>query len=696
MLRKAFKISLILAFLAVTSIGAAFGETGENYDRIELDDDFIQWTSHYERVWDGTQWVNYIWGDDGSYIFFESARMNFKLDKNTCAFSLFHPETKQHELDYEMYLTESSSRTILSNCTVDSIIPDENALEIITKRTSGTSEFKTIFELDAETVLEWTYEITNNDLLSSKTFGVEDVCKNCITKRTIGDYIILDNYYLDTKNRVHNTVKDIEQSKDIVIKYEDTPKSFLGKTIIDPTFGYTAGSILGARTTTGAGASCPGGPFVAATSGVIFIPDTAQGSACWRTAFEWDITSIPDDTYITDVDVKYDVGSASNAVNCDWYSIESDDLSAEPASNQWLDIANGTLYVDEDSGCTSNDTDVELDLGNNANADLQNNLPTNKWAVGVKFGDETRLAPTTDKDVTLSSPELQVIYQSEPPEVEITNTISNIGDAFRISGSISVLSVVPPNANITDIVIRINGTILNSNTTDHNQTAPYAISFGPFWTQITDDNIKNFTTTATVQNSNATISNETKTYQSREYAPVYFPASVISQGEVNYTFPDSGGIKVNRNDTSIPFQIECSCLDYADAFLNTTEADTWNNETSTGYLQHTCPSGTFLTACYNDDLLFITSYPANETAILVSGTAIFDQLGGFLGAPAALLVVLAIYSLGTGRNFPIISVVAMAALGVMGALGLMVLSGEIWALLMVITGLSIFGVRKFF
>lgn len=67
-----------------------------------------------------------------------------------------------------------------------------------------------------------------------------------------------------------------------------------------------------------------------------------------------------------------------------------------------------------------------------------------------------------------------------------------------------------------------------------------------------------------------------------------------------------------------------------------------------------------------------------------------------MGAPAALLVVLAIYSLGTGRNFPIISIIAMATLGTMGALGLMILDGSIWALLMVLTGLTVFGVRKFF
>ena len=139
-----------------------------------------------------------------------------------------------------------------------------------------------------------------------------------------------------------------------------------------------------------------------------------------------------------------------------------------------------------------------------------------------------------------------------------------------------------------------------------------------------------------------------------------------------------------------------TCLNFGDAFENKTAGDTWFNETATGYLEYSCPGGTFITACYNEDLLFVTSYPANATTLLVSGTAMFDQLGGFLGAPAALIVVLGIYSLATGRNFPIISVIAMAAIGIMGALGLLVLSGEIWGLLMVLTGLGLFGLRKFF
>ncbi len=171
---------------------------------------------------------------------------------------------------------------------------------------------------------------------------------------------------------------------------------------------------------------------------------------------------------------------------------------------------------------------------------------------------------------------------------------------------------------------------------------------------------------------------------------------VVSQGPVNYTTNVNTGVKVNRDKGGATFQIECTCLNYADAFQNQTAGDTWHNDTVTGYFNYMCPSGTFVSACYNDDLLFVTSYPANSSSILVSGTAIFDQLGGFMGAPAALLVVLAIYSLGTGRNFPVISIVAMSAMGVMGALGLMVLSGEVWALLMVLTGVTIFGARKFF
>ena len=276
----------------------------------------------------------------------------------------------------------------------------------------------------------------------------------------------------------------------------------------------------------------------------------------------------------------------------------------------------------------------------------------------------------------------------------MTQEVNNIGDGFRINGTINVPGSTY--LNITQIVTRINGTIVNTNTTDHNQTAPYFVKFGPIWSQILVDGTRNITTTVSIQTTAGnTINNETKSYKEREYDPDYITAIDASQGLVNYTLPGNNILKVNRDTGGATFQIECNYLDQSDAFFNQTGAF-WDNQSNIGYYNSTYPNNARYVICYNDAPLFSTILPTNYTTFLQPGLIIFDELGGFMGAPSALLMVLAIFSLATGRNFPVVLVIAMSVLGIMGSLALIVFSAEIWGLLMVLAGIGIFQIRKFF
>jgi hypothetical protein len=469
---------------------------------------------------------------------------------------------------------------------------------------------------------------------------------------------------------------------------------------LQPAFGETAiiqvsnnGTIWFTPSGIGDGVACP-----TTTTGSSFpnnmIAQSDGSGFCYIGIGHFDISGIPDGATVTDVKLNATVTAAGGIdENIDFRYVTVD---LDTATNQEIADSGrtGTVYVDGSASCTASGNNVQWDLGATADTNLQSEL-TGDDEFAISLFEDNFQGFGNGQSCTLSAVRLVVTYTATLPDFTINQQLQNIGDIERITGTIT-MSAGDPQPNVTSIVIRVNGTIINTNSTNHNQTVPYTISYGPVWNQMTVDTPRNYTTTVTVQQSWIDYLNEDKDYDVRDYDPDYFAAVVASEGGVNYTKGSDFGIKVNRDKSGVPFQIECACLDYADGFLNRTDVDEWNNETSVGAYQYTCSAGTFLTACYNDNLLFTTSYPANSSTILVSGTAIFDQIGGFMGAPAALLVVLAIYSLGTGRNFPIISVVAMSALGVMGALGLMVLSGQIWALLLVITGLSIFGVRKFF
>ncbi len=180
-----------------------------------------------------------------------------------------------------------------------------------------------------------------------------------------------------------------------------------------------------------------------------------------------------------------------------------------------------------------------------------------------------------------------------------------------------------------------------------------------------------------------------------EYQPNYFVARSPSEGLVNYTFPTNSDMKVNRDKGGTEYSIECNFISQSDAFLNKT-GDTWINFTATGFYNQPIPPGAAYVACYNAGLLFITGLPTDFDNLLVPGVVIFDELGGLMGLPAVILLLLGLITLGTGRNFPTIAVIVLSVLGIFGALGLIVFTNEIWGLIMVLGAITVFTIRKFF
>lgn len=676
-----------LFFLLLIPI-LAYGEVGYDYDRIQLDEKTFQWTSHYPRIWDGSQWVNYLWSDDGNVITFESAAMKYYLDKNTCNF-------KVDGIDgYEKSLVIDGSNTSLSNCQVTNIDENIDGLQIIITESAPETELKTTFDLNAVGTEEWTYEISNKNILFAKQYSIEEKCVNCTVEKIDGDLIYLDGLVLDTKNRVHKTLKRIDENKDLTLGYDYKPVSFLEKAVIDPTFGFTVST---ARSVTGAATTdvvC-NTTYDADGTHRIDKPDSAISDDCIFLSEYWDISSIQDAAIPDSVILKIDNDGVGTAAVCD---IKPMTTNPSTATGQQVldDILDGVNYVTGSTICSTVANDQTVNLGSSAVTDLTSDLADDEFAIGIYYQTLTR--GSNFLSAIFSDARLQVHYAyPDPIEINSSIVINNIGDVAQITGTMAMSNSTW--GNLTSIKLIVNGTTVNTNSTGQNKTSIYeemTVNFGPLWYQMNTDDIYNFTIQGTVQNTTTTESQIDSTLFSREYGPDYFTATVPSQGDVNYTFINND-LKINRDKGGATWQIECFIQDWSNTFFATDEG-TWYNQTGIGYFsQHLVASSDYYASCYNDDALFLAApLYSNFSSYLAPAAFIFDALGGFLGAPAVLMFVLAIFSWGTGRNFPVVIVIGVAALGIMGAMSLIVMASEFWAVIFVLAGIGVFGVRKFF
>jgi len=224
----------------------------------------------------------------------------------------------------------------------------------------------------------------------------------------------------------------------------------------------------------------------------------------------------------------------------------------------------------------------------------------------------------------------------------------------------------------------------------------------PIWYTTNDDDLYNLTLNATLTNGVETIEISSSNSESlnREYDPVYFTALDPSAGNLNYTINrDSTTIDLKMNrDLGGTWKAECLYRTLSEGISET--GGVWNNQTVIGYYHDTQTVPTtaqpYYITCYNDSLLFTTTSYLSSTNSIVLGLSIFDELGGFFGAPSVILVILALLSLATGRNFPIIMLIAASVTGILLALELITLDPGLVVALIVMTGIGLFGIRKFY
>lgn len=164
----------------------------------------------------------------------------------------------------------------------------------------------------------------------------------------------------------------------------------LGATTLSQT--YNQSMVISHRATTSSisGVACGTPIGVFGDDAYPLLGRSNNNAQCYRGVFEWDITSIPDGSTITDVDFFMDILQAVVARPCDINSMElQPSLNLGQPQAMWDDVANGTSYLSSSSFCQSAGV-TTVDLGASADSELQARLVDDWFGFGLKYDNEVR------------------------------------------------------------------------------------------------------------------------------------------------------------------------------------------------------------------------------------------------------------------------------------------------------------------
>jgi len=145
---------------------------------------------------------------------------------------------------------------------------------------------------------------------------------------------------------------------------------------------------------------------------------------CQRTAIEWDITSISNSAIVSDTRFKFEVQDVLGTADrpCDFYEMAGQPTVQSSASS-YNDAGDGTLFVNNDAKCQTAATNYNLDLGGDADTDVESQLSLDWWALGIKLDDESgspqrnpRLA-SEENATPVPKPTLEVTFSINPTYV---------------------------------------------------------------------------------------------------------------------------------------------------------------------------------------------------------------------------------------------------------------------------------------
>ena len=428
----------MILFVSLIPDSFAEIERGLNYNDeiLSVNPDGTQvhkFTTVPERIIVNDEYVDFRFINGADFLSVETGHGSVKLSKDTCSFDFYKKEIIEGTLLFTDSIVAKMANDGTENWTEIAQISNAiceaygNENQLVAKKFVvgvGLLEYKYI-----NTGYSWKtqLEATNLSGLTNKKFGfTQTIDLNRDTINYGGSEKNLDNYantvfnrtWLENnKGKIINFLNDIffdfdlgfNNLKSIAVYDTGFNKSKLSfnylynseillpneTIIIDPTYSSNNPAIdEGISTNAAVGASCPNSSYSYNGGGTRLywyaeISGVGTGG-CQRPVFEYDITSIPDGSNITDVVFKWESDLNTNARNCDWMGLNKRP-STDTASDVWGAFTSGqTTFLTNDATCVGVAANKNIDLGTSAETYFESRLASNWGTIGSKYNNESR------------------------------------------------------------------------------------------------------------------------------------------------------------------------------------------------------------------------------------------------------------------------------------------------------------------
>lgn len=476
---------VIFAFVFV-SIPSVFAETyrGDTYQDTDNGNGSHTWIGGLSP-WIETSdldangriiYKHYLVSDQPTYVAVQNGEASFVFDKTTCSAKIYKGGLINDSNDFvigsDSYVPKVSVdgsgvwnivNSVNDASCVTEIIETTNSIQVSGTKTSSAGVFKVIYLKSDGRPLKTILEATNLTSLTDRRFGVTQT-------QSIPQIITFGGQQRDLANHVGQTFDRtwLENNKadlfefsqglkfDVIDAWDkldsisvnsvsngvanisfnylrNTPILLPNETlVIDPTYSSnnpTEDSYILDDDNDNA-CENTGGTYTE-TSGTanlyVSTPTAASAYDCIRTFIEWDISSIPDASIVSDTVFKFDVDLvAGSGRNCDVNDLEKQP-SISSAATIFADIANGTNFITNNNACTTTGNNKSLDLGANGDQEIENNLSVNWFGIGIKYNNEVQDGTNHDTDIASE----EDAGATPKPTLEVTYTTPTAPDAVE-------------------------------------------------------------------------------------------------------------------------------------------------------------------------------------------------------------------------------------------------------------------------
>tara|TARA_B110000495_G_scaffold137453_1_gene120509 strand:- start:13 stop:3741 length:3729 start_codon:yes stop_codon:yes gene_type:complete len=411
-------------------------EIGEGHTRTQIGELEYRFETHYSYLedYDG-QYIPYRLIDSTDFVQVEVNGGKIVFDKINGATTIFKNGTSVINSDsYQVRMANIDSDVwsflaVNESALTTTVLQDEDKVTITFTRENEEGKYDIEYEVRGN--LKATAKFTNNLYENTKFAFTQTLNLNDniieLNKQTINlnDYVgqsfpreILEqnqDLIIETGNLYYNSGLGFEnlwsvgvfEDNKIALDYANVEQTVtaIGETVeLDPSVTLSNDFTKSGQITSSAGNLGTSSASQCTSSTKTNEIGTTQAfigigyGYCIRGIVDFDVTSIPDNAIISDVDLestkfyRYYHGS----IGCEFRSIASNGItSSTDATTLWNEIGSGTIYAQDTSTPCEVQTganygnrwayNVMWDLGTNADSDLQAELAVdNNWDIGIK------------------------------------------------------------------------------------------------------------------------------------------------------------------------------------------------------------------------------------------------------------------------------------------------------------------------